>query len=113
MESMDDTIAMVHGAIGDINKLMNLHVELVKAESKKISFTIRRVFAIGILLVISIIPTSVVFLIALADWLHVSTTLTVWQAQLLVAAVCLAACFILAYQARSKLLNLWEDNDNG
>ena len=110
---MDETVAILHGAIGDVSKLMNLHVELVKAESKKISSTIRRVFAIGILLVVSIIPTSVVLLLAVADSLHAGTTVPLWQAQLLVAGVCLAGCLALAFQARSKLLNLWEDTDHG
>ncbi len=111
MDSIDESIAILNGAIGDVGKLANLHIELVRAESKKISSTIRRVFVIGLLLVISVIPTSVVFLLAVADWLQTSMSLKIWQAQMMVAGVCLILCLTLAYLARSNLLNLWEDHE--
>ena len=111
MDSIDETIAIINGAIGDLGKLANLHLDLVRAESKKISSTIRRVFVIGLLLVVSVIPTSVVFLLALSNWLQASMTLEMWQAQMTVAVASLALCLTLAYVARSNLLKLWDDHD--
>lgn len=104
--SENDTIAILNSALGDASKLLNLHVELLRAEAKKGAVFTKRIAILGFLLILGLIPTLVLFAFGLSDLLRATTQMQEWQCKLVVAAICFSCCATLAYNARSQLLQL-------
>lgn len=109
---LDETITILNSAVEDIGKLFHLHLELLRAETKKsIGFT-KRIAALAFLLVVCLIPAVILFLFGLSSWLEAETQMPSWQCQLLVATICLGGCVVLAFIARSQIQQLQSRTKN-
>lgn len=106
MEPLDNTIAILNSAIADASKLLNLHVELLRAEIKKNAGFTKKIAIFAFLMILGLIPAFVLLAFGLSDVLQATTQLQEWQCKLIVSGVCFAGCMVLAYNARSQLIQL-------
>lgn len=106
MEPLDETIAILNSAIADAGKLLNLHVELLRAEMKKNAGFTKKIAILAFLMILGLIPALILLAFGLSDFLHTTTQLQDWQCKLIVSALCFGGCMFLAYNARSQLIQL-------
>ena len=106
MEPLDETIAILNSAIADAGKLLNLHVELLRAEMKKNAGFTKKIAIFAFLMILGLIPAIILLAFGFADFLHSTTQLQEWMCKLIVSAVLFAGCMVLAYNARSQLIQL-------
>lgn len=106
MEPLDDTIAILNGAIADAGKLLNLHVELLRAEMKKNAGFTKKIAIFAFLMILGLIPAFILLALSMSDFLQAHTQLQEWQCKLIVSLTCFAGCIVLAYNARSQLIQL-------
>lgn len=106
MEQMDDTIAVLNGAIADASKLLNLHLELLRAEAKKNAGYTKRIAILAFLMILGLIPALILLALGVSDLLHSSTQMTDWQCKIIVSFVCFGGCTVLAYYARAQINQL-------
>lgn len=104
LEALENTANILHGAMDDSAKLIQLHLNLARAEGRKVINLTTKILLAGFLLAVGLIPPTLMLVIGLRDWLHESTELKVWQCELIVGGSTLAAFLLLAYFARLYLL---------
>lgn len=108
VNTMDNTIEVLHGTVDDTLKLLNLHMDLIHAEAKRLGTLTKKIALYAFLLAIGAIPGFLMLMLGFTHWLQVETQMPDWQCELIVAGACILACVVMISVARAQILKLKE-----